>query len=89
MDTLALVIQECFQKTSEKSLLVEEHHVSSNARRKLTLTSLCRQIQEVVGIRTAVHKSWDVCEECGSPMVVWEVIDCGYNVRTDEMGFPL
>lgn len=30
---------------------------------------------------------WDVCEECGSPMVVREVIDCGYSVRTDEMEY--
>jgi len=36
-----------------------------------------------------LSKSWDVCGECGSPMVVWEVIDCGYGVRIDEMGYPL
>ena len=37
-----------------------------------------------------VRKSWDVCEECGAPMVVWDVVDCGgFVMRKDEMGYPL
>jgi hypothetical protein len=36
-----------------------------------------------------LRDSWDCCEECGSPMVVWDVVDCGYSLRRDDQGYPL